>query len=94
MLAGDDDHGQDEDADKLMIAQIIMIIVIIFFSSFIFLPYTKFVNNKDANQQEQSETPICSGRLHQYSICFAAGMLLSLSVIYILPGAIEAYSLN
>ena len=49
MLAGDDDHGHDEDAEKLMIARIIMIILIIFAGAFIFLPYTKLVNNKDAN---------------------------------------------
>ena len=93
---GDDhghDHGHDEEGGDLLVARIIMIVVILIAALPILLPYTKFVRKSSADMhEEQTDTKVCSGRLQQYSICFASGMLLSLSLVHILPEALEMYA--
>ena len=99
MLADDHDHDHDhghdpehEEEEKLMMARIIMIIFILLAGLVILVPYSKFVRKSNENMTEQTDTKVCSGRLHQYSNCFASGMLLSLSLVHILPEALEAYT--
>lgn len=90
-----DDHGgEHSDDDKIMTARIIMIIFVILVGCVVFIPYTRLVKKNEDGEQEQevSDTKICSGRVHQFSNCFAAGMLFSLSIVHILPEALEAYA--
>ena len=94
MLAGDDDHGHShsEDDEKLIIARIILIITILLSGLAIFAPYTKCMGKSENAAQEETVSRVCKGRLASYSICFAAGMLLSLSVVHILPEALELHA--
>ena len=91
-----EDHGHEEDHDELRTARILMIIFVILAGLVVFLPYTPMVRNSSAkNNQDgeaQTDTKVCKGRMHQFSNCFAAGMLLSLSIVHILPEALEAYA--
>ena len=71
-----------------------MIIVMLAAGAFIFLPYSKMAKDADQNQTESEEvTKVCKGRVHSYSTCFAAGMLLSFSFIHILPEVVHVYAL-
>ena len=47
------------------------------------------VDKKDGVNQN-SDTKVCKGRIQQFSNSFAAGLLLSLSFVHILPEALKA----
>ena len=85
-LAGAD---HDDEAHKLQTFRIIMITFVFLAGACIFLPYIKCMRKKE--EQRDPITPLCKGRLHQFSNCFAAGMLFSISLVHILPEAIEMY---
>ena len=96
-LAGDDhhddhdDHGHGGDESKLLTIRIIMITFVFLAGACIFLPYVKCMRKNPDEQDTNNITPVCKGRAHQFSYCFAAGMLFSLSLVHILPEAIEQY---
>lgn len=108
-LSGEDEHGHgDGEKDGLLTARIIMIVINLLAGAVIFIPYTRLIKKSkndengvvdqansifNQNTAETGKTPICSGRILSFSNCFAAGMLFSLSVVHILPEALEAYGI-
>ena len=50
-ILSEDEHEHegehDEEAEKQLIARIVMIIFILFAGAFVFLPYSKYVKNKE-----------------------------------------------
>ena len=49
-----DGHGHSEEDEKLLIARIIMIVLVIFAGSFVFVPYSKFVRGQE--EKDAAET--------------------------------------
>ena len=76
----------DTGGDGLIGARIGIIVVMLMSGSFVFLPFTKrCAYNK--NEDKSS----CKNLFFSISACFAAGMLMSISVLHILPEANEMY---
>ena len=72
--------------DGVMGARIAIICVMLISGSFVFLPFTK----KCAHNEKESKTS-CKNLFFAISACFAAGMLMSISILHILPEANEMY---
>lgn len=51
LLAGDKHVLTEEDEKNLLIARVVMIIVILLSGVFVFLPYTKCMKQKEADQE-------------------------------------------
>jgi hypothetical protein len=74
---------KDED---LMGARIVIVVIMILSSCFVFLPFTK----RCSRDKNESKT-ICKKIFFTVSACFAAGLLMSISILHILPEANEMY---
>ena len=79
-----DDHG--EEGSSIMTAKIVIVVVMLLCSCFVFLPFTKKCSS-NGNRKEGSGRNI----FFAVSACFAAGLLMSISVLHILPEANEMY---
>lgn len=82
----DDDHDEElSPADKSTVrtVKIIVMIILLLAGCFVFFPFSRFVNNKKAG--------CCKGAFFGMLTSFAAGMLLSLSFVHILPEAAGIY---
>ena len=75
-----------ESGDGLMGARIVIIVVMILSGLFVFLPFTKRCA-KTGNEDKNS----CKHVFFSVSACFAAGLLMSISVLHILPESNEMY---
>ena len=76
----------EDNSGDLMIARVVIIVIMLLSSSFVFLPFTK---RCEYNKSESKS----SGKnlFFAVSACFAAGMLMSISILHILPEATEMY---
>lgn len=86
-LLEEEDHDDELSAsDKSLVrnVKIAVMIVLLIAGGFVFFPFTRFVNNK--------KTGCCNGTFFGMMTSFAAGMLLTLSFIHILPEASAIYS--
>ena len=82
----DDDHDKEmSPADKSTVrtVKIIVMFVLLIAGCFVFFPFSRFVNSKKAG--------CCKGSFFGMLTSFAAGMLLSLSFVHILPEAAGIY---
>lgn len=67
-----------------MTAKIVLAVVVLLCGLFVFLPYAKCFRKSEKGQ-------CCKGKFVTMTTCFAAGMLLSMSVVHVLPEANEMY---
>ena len=85
---GEDDHEEEElsaaDKSTVRTVKIIVLFVLLFAGCFVFFPFTRYVNNT-------KKDGCCKGSFFAILTSFAAGMLLSLSFIHILPEASMIY---
>ena len=82
----EEDHDEElSPADKSTVrtVKIIVMIVLLLAGCFVFFPFSRVVNNK--------KTGCCKGAFFGMLTSFAAGMLLSLSFMHILPEAAGIY---
>jgi len=59
-------------------------ILVLLSGCFVFFPYSRFVNNN-------KKDGCCGGVFLKLMTCFAAGMLLTLSIVHIMPEAMGIY---
>ena len=71
----------------LLGARIGIIIAMLFAGSFVFLPFTKRCQTPKGYANRNSGL----NKFFAFSACFAAGMLMSISLLHILPEANEMY---
>jgi len=72
--------------ESLLGARIVIVLVMVLSSCFVFLPFTKRCSH-DKNESKSS----CKHMFFAVSACFAAGLLMSISVLHILPESNEMY---
>lgn len=70
--------------ETLLNIKIIVMILVLLSGCFVFFPYSRFVNNT-------KKDGCCRGVFLKLMTCFAAGMLLTLSVVHIVPEAMGIY---
>ena len=79
------EEAKTEQVEKeiLLKIKILVMILVLISGCFVFFPYSKFVNNK--------KDGCCKGVFLKLMTCFAAGMLMALSIVHILPEAAGIY---
>ena len=85
-LLAEDDHGDEhheEDEATLVTVKIFVCVLVLFSGCFVFFPYLKAVKDR--------KTGCCKGRFFSLLTCFAAGMLLTISIVHIMPEAVAMY---
>ena len=78
------EHGHEESP---IVIQILVIFFLLLASLFVFLPYSNFMKS----QKKKGKKGCCKGMCISLSSCFAAGMLLSIAILHILPEADANY---
>ena len=100
----DHDHAheeQDEEESKLLIFRLVVIALMIIASLALFIPYLSCLSNQTNKSQRNkigtnddiaNSKHKCKSKFSSLSVCFAAGMLISMSLCHILPESVEMYS--
>jgi hypothetical protein len=78
---GDEHQGEDESAIKTV--KIFVCVLLLFSGCFVFFPFLKSVKDSKAG--------CCKGRFFSLLTCFAAGMLLTISIVHVMPEAVAIY---
>ena len=88
-----DEEDEHEDEDPIALKILIMCLLLIA-GSFVFFPYADKICKKNSVEPDKNDKKkgCCKGQMFSIANCFAAGMLLSLSVCHILPESTEMYS--
>lgn len=73
----------NSDKATLRIVKIIILILILISGCFVFFPFMKVVKDR--------KNGCCKGKFFSLLTCFAAGMLLSISIVHIMPEANALY---
>ena len=81
------DHLGDDDCSNLLAARIGIIVIMILCGLFVLIPYLKCCKKADKEGGAMSGQKI----FFAVSACFSAGMLISISILHILPEANEMY---
>ena len=79
-----DDHDEHSEEGNLRTLKIVVLFAILFSGCFVFFPYLKVVKDK--------KNGCCKGQFFSMLTCFAAGMLLAISLAHILPEANALYA--
>ena len=101
-----DDHDHthnehDEEESKLLIFRLVVIALMIIASLALFIPYLSCLSNQTNKTQRNrigtndalaNSKNKCKSKFLSLSVCFAAGMLISMSLCHILPESVEMYS--
>ena len=90
----EDDHDHDHDdhaaeaggASKVLTIKIVVMILVLISGCFVFFPYSRFVKNNN-----KKEGCCKDGMFFALMTSFAAGMLLAISLIHIVPEANAIY---
>ena len=101
-----DEH--DEEESKLLIYRLVVIALMIIASLAIFIPYLSCLNDHtkqnqierntvntiqgNSNSKNKCKSKFLKIKFFSLSVCFAAGMLISMSLCHILPESVEMYS--
>lgn len=82
----EEEHGLDDHGDEgnIVTVKIIVCILILLSGCFVFFPYLKAVKDRKAG--------CCKGKFFSLLTCFAAGMLLTISLVHIMPEALAMYT--
>lgn len=93
--------AEDDSSDDPTGLKFGVMIAVLISGSFVFFPYSKMMRNQKSNRNHHVHSDVddeveeqkgcCKGRLFSLCNCFAAGMLLSISMMHILPEAKMIY---
>ena len=57
----------------------------------VFFPYLPCLKDADDGSGKKKKKACCKGKFFAFTNCFAAGMLLTMAVVHILPESVEMY---